>query len=66
MSRDIKQTYTGFQRYILAEFMSEDELKILDNMYTNAKIKRMVDASKTQLKPLGTIDIKTIASREQQ
>ena len=42
MSRKIKLKYQSFNRYILAEFMTEKQLKELDKKYTQAKISRMI------------------------
>ena len=41
MNTKLKKEYTGFQRYILAEFMSKNELKDLDSKYNQAKIDRI-------------------------
>jgi hypothetical protein len=35
------KTYTGYQRSILAEVMSEPELKMMDDLYNFAKILRV-------------------------
>ena len=35
------KTYTGYQRSILAETMSEPELKMMDDLYNFAKILRV-------------------------
>jgi len=40
MSRKYKSTYSGFQRHILAEFMSKKQLRELDVMYNLAKATR--------------------------
>ena len=42
MSQKFKKTYSAFNREILAEFLSKEELEALDKKYTLAKIKRMV------------------------
>lgn len=41
MSRKFKAHYTGYQREILLEFMTEKELNEIDRKYTEAKLKRM-------------------------
>jgi hypothetical protein len=48
-----KETYTAFQRKILAEFMSEEELVELDKKYNIAKLerqKRMADEALAKIK----------------
>ncbi len=42
MSRKFKKHYDNFSRIILAEFMSDQELKELDKKYNEAKLKREV------------------------
>ena len=65
MSRDVRKTYTGYQRYILAEILTDDELTLLDTMYTNAKIKRTIKLAKDQAISISTtIDIDKIAKRQ--
>ncbi len=41
MSRIFKTSYTAFQRHILSEFITDEELKELDRKYNKAKIKRL-------------------------
>ena len=65
MSRDVRKTYTGYQRYILAEILTDRELVLLDKMYTNAKIKRAIKMAKAQALPISTtINIDKIAKRQ--
>lgn len=64
MSRDIRKTYTGYQRYILAEIMTDKELNLLDNMYTNAKIQRTVKMAQDQKLPETKLNLNTIAKRQ--
>ena len=65
MSRDVRKTYTGYQRYILAEILTDRELTLLDKMYTNAKIKRAIKMAKSQALPVSTIiNIDKIAKRQ--
>lgn len=42
MSNTFKKKYTSFNRDILAEFLSEKELRILDKAYNQMKIIRGV------------------------
>lgn len=42
MSRKILKRYTAYQRHILAEFIPERILDMLDKEYTKAKINRMI------------------------
>jgi hypothetical protein len=42
MSRKILKRYTAYQRHILAEFIPEKILDMLDKEYTKAKINRMI------------------------
>ncbi len=42
MSRSYRKVYENFSRIILLEFMTEDELKILDKKYNEAKLKREI------------------------
>ena len=42
MSRKFKKQYSAFNRIILAEFMTEEELRDLDNRYSEAKLARMI------------------------
>ena len=49
MSRKFKQHYEGFNRYILAEFMTEEELNELDKKYSEAKIERMIKKVKRDI-----------------
>lgn len=65
MSRDVRKTYTGYQRYILAEILTDRELTLLDKMYTNAKIKRAIKMAKAQVLPVSTvINVDKIAKRQ--
>lgn len=65
MSRDVRKTYTGYQRYILAEILTDRELVLLDKMYTNAKIKRAIKMAQAQALPISTtINIDKIAKRQ--
>jgi len=48
MSRKFKKHYTGFNRTILAEFMSEEELNGLDKKYSEAKLKRLTQKLKQE------------------
>lgn len=65
MSRDVRTTYTGYQRYILAEILTERELVLLDKMYTNAKIKRAIKMATAQTLPISTsINLDKIAKRQ--
>jgi hypothetical protein len=50
MSRIFKKAYTGFQRQILAEFMSDKELKELDRKYNEAKLKRLERRARDDMK----------------
>jgi hypothetical protein len=43
MSRKFKTHYTNYGREILKEFMTEKELIEMDEKYTAAKLKRMVE-----------------------
>ena len=65
MSRDVRKTYTGYQRYILAEIMTDTELNLLDTMYTNAKISRAIKMATEQKLPQATLNLNTIAKRQQ-
>lgn len=49
MSRIFKKHYDNFSRLILAEFMSEAELKGLDKKYNDAKLKRLQDKIKQEI-----------------
>ena len=40
MNRIIKKEYKSFHRNILKEFMTDAMLKVIDEEYTKAKIKR--------------------------
>lgn len=64
MSRDIRKTYTGYQRYILAEIMTNNELNLLDTMYTNAKISRTIKLATDQKLPQATLNLHNIAKRQ--
>ena len=46
MSRKFKRHYSGYNRHILAEFITEEELNELDIKYTSAKIKRLTERIK--------------------
>ena len=50
MSRKIKRSYSNFSRVILAEFMTEKELKEIDKKYTEAKINRLIRKIQSQVK----------------
>jgi hypothetical protein len=49
MSKIFKKEYTAFNRNILTEFMSDKELKEMDRMYNNAKIKRIIKKYKKEI-----------------
>jgi hypothetical protein len=49
MSRNFKSEYTGFGRQILSEFMTQDQLKELDNKYNQAKLNRNVRLATNKL-----------------
>lgn len=45
MSKIFKTQYSAYQRHILAEFMSKEQLNKLDARYTAAKILRSIKSS---------------------
>lgn len=49
MSEEFKKEYISFTRVIMAEFMSEDELKALDQKYSEAKLKRLEERLRKQM-----------------
>lgn len=49
MSRKFRNHYQSFNRNILTEFMSEEELNELDKKYSKAKLKRLVSHITTGL-----------------
>ena len=50
MNKKIKKQYETFNRYILAEFMTEKELKEIDKQYTEAKIERLIRKIRTNVR----------------
>jgi len=52
MSQKFKKHYTGFNRKILAEFMSKPELERLDEKYNEAKLNRVIAKAKLSTKEI--------------